>query len=264
MTQTQLPGEVEQRAPAEHERYRDVFDGGRHWRTKLGFVLLAMEQTIEADLFRMAPEGVGVHVTRAPMADSVTVETLRAMHTGLRPAAATLLPELTLDVACYACTSGTVVMGEEAIERELAAGSGARHVTTLLSGVVAALRALQVRRLSVVTPYVPGINTMERTYLEDRGFEVDSLHGLEIERDQDIVRVRPDFLARYAAEHTDAGSDALFISCGALRSVDVIDELEATTGRPVVTSNQAMMWHCLRLAGIEDRSAGPGALFRDH
>lgn len=249
---------------AEYEKFRDVFDDGRHWRARLGFVLLAMEQTIDSDLHRMAPDGVGVHVTRAPMANSVTVETLDAMFPGIRPAAELLVPELTLDVACYACTSGTVVMGERPIEEELAAGSGARHTTTLLGGVLAALRALQARRISVVTPYVAGINDLERTYLQQQGFEIDTLRGLEIELDQDIARVRPEFLVSYAEQVADPGSDALFVSCGALRSVDVITELEQRIGMPVVTSNQAMMWHCLRLAGIDDRREDLGVVFRDH
>lgn len=249
---------------AEYESYHDVFDHGRHWRAKLGFVLLAMEQTIESDLHRMSPEGVGVHVTRAEMADAINVETLAAMFPGIRPAAELLVPELTLDVVCYACTSGTVVMGERPIKEVLAAGTGARHATTLLGGVVAALRALQARRVSVVTPYVGGINDLERTYLQQQGFAIDSLRGLEIERDQDIAHVRPEFLLSYAEQAVHPESDVLFISCGALRSVDIITELEARIGRPVVTSNQAMMWHCLRLAGVDDRPEDLGVLFRAH
>lgn len=246
------------------QRHSDVFDRGRHWRAKLGFVLLAMEQTIESDLFRMAPEGVGVHVTRVPMSDSVNVGTLRAMAGGLRRAAEVLLPSLELDVVCYGCTSGSIVIGEETVEAELAAGSGARRVTTLVGGVVEGLRVLRARRLSVVTPYVAGINELEATYLRRQGFQVDALAGLEIELDQDIARVRPEFLLDFAEQAVHPDSDAVFISCGALRSIDIVNDLEARVGRPVVTSNQAMMWSCLRNAGIDDRLDAFGQLFREH
>ena len=248
----------------EYQRHTGVFDDGRHWRAKLGFVLLAMEQTIESDLFRFAPEGVGIHVSRAPMSDAVTVDTLQAMAAGLQPAAQVLLPELQLDVVCYGCTSGSIVIGEDAVGEHLAAGSGARHVTTLVGGVVAGLHALRSRRISVLTPYVSGINELETAYLEQRGFDVDTLVGLEIESDQDIARVRPRFLLDFAEQVMHPDSDTLFISCGALRSVDIIDELEQRIGRPVITSNQAMMWHCLRLAGINDRLDNLGRLFREH
>ena len=59
-------------------------------------------------------------------------------------------------------------------------------------------------------------------------------------------------------------AEAIFISCGALRTLDIIDELEEEVGKPVVTSNQAMLWDTLRLAGIEDRLEGYGRLFREH
>lgn len=248
----------------EHQKYDGVFDEGRHGRARLGFVLLAMEQTIDSDLVRMAPEGVGIHVTRAAMSNSVTVDTLTQMLQHIRPAGEVLLPELDFDVVCYACTSGTVVNGEEAVERELAAGTRATHHTTLLGGVREALTALDVKRVSVVTPYVDGINQLEAAYLEERGFQVDSLNGLEIELDQDIARVSTSFLAEYAQQHTHPDSDALFISCGALRSIEIIDDLEARIGKPVITSNQAMMWQCLRLAGITDALDDLGVLFREH
>ena len=59
-------------------------------------------------------------------------------------------------------------------------------------------------------------------------------------------------------------AEAILISCGALRTLDVIEEIEQSTGKPVVTSNQSMMWNCLRMSGIEDRLDGYGILFRDH
>jgi maleate isomerase len=58
-------------------------------------------------------------------------------------------------------------------------------------------------------------------------------------------------------------ADTIFISCGALRTIEVIDALEAASGKPVVASNQAMAWDCLRLAGIDDRIEGYGRLLRD-
>lgn len=249
---------------AEYQKFEGVLDEGRHWKARLGFVLLAMEQTIDSDLTRMAPDGVGIHVTRAAMSNAVNVETLTEMAHHIQPAGEVLLPELEFDVICYACTSGTVVNGEELIERELAKGSRAQHYTTLLGGVREALNTLKVERVSVITPYVDEINLLEDTYLREQGFQVDSIKGLEIELDEDIARVNPAFLADYAQKHTHPDSDVLFISCGALRSIEIIDELEERIGKPVVTSNQAMMWHCLRLAGVTDKLDNLGVIFREH
>lgn len=240
-----------------------VFDEGQHQRAKLGFVLLAMEQTIEDDLFRLAPAGVGVHITRAAMTDTVDVDTLQAMGDNIGPASRVLLPELCLDSVAYACTSGSVVIGDQRIETDLAAATGAKRTSTLGGGVLRALHALGANRVSVVTPYVDAINVLELDYLEREGFVVDSFVGMGIELDQDIARVRPDFLKELAVKNVHPESDALFISCGALRTLDIITELESRTGLPVVTSNQALMWDCLRGAGIEDKLEGYGRIFHE-
>ena len=92
--------------------YRVRFDEGRHPRAKIGYVLLATEQTVQDDAMRLRPEGVGVHFTRAAIPDLITNETLAAQAGLLADCAATLLPDGSLDVVCYACTSGSLVIGE--------------------------------------------------------------------------------------------------------------------------------------------------------
>ena len=82
--------------------------------------------------------------------------------------------------------------------------------------------------------------------------------------DEDIVRVAPTFMEEFALSLDRPDADAIFISCGALRVLDIIEDLEQRVGKPVVTSNQALVWDVLRLAGIEDRFEGYGRLFRDH
>ena len=238
------------------------FDNGRAWRTRLGFLLISNDAVIEEDMMRMAPEGVGVHFTRSPMPTGCTIENLASMESGLAASAAELLPEFELAVVCYACTSGTVVIGEEAIVRELKRARPDRKATTLLTGVIEGLRALSAKKIVMGTPYTDDINTLEMQYMHKSGFELLDVQGLNLTLDSDISRVTPGFIREFAEaiDHPDA--DAIFLSCGALRAVDVIDEIEQATGKPVVTSNQGMMWHCMRLAGIEDRIEGYGRLLR--
>ncbi|RUX09737.1 arylmalonate decarboxylase [Mesorhizobium sp. M8A.F.Ca.ET.059.01.1.1] len=239
------------------------FDAGRHHRAKLGFVLLAMEQTIEEDMFKLAPDGVGVHFQRAPMANKVDVDTLAAMASGIGDAAALIVPEVQLDVICYGCTSGSVVIGEDKVFAELNRGAPGAKPTSIISGVMRALEAVKAKKISIATPYLDPVNEIERVYMQERGFEILNIQGLNIENDEDMVRVTPDYIFEFAKQVDRADSDAIFISCGALRSVDIIQALEAESGKPVITSNQAMMWDCLRLAGINDRSDKYGRLFRE-
>ena len=241
------------------------FDAGRHPRGKIGYVLLATEQTVQDDVIRLTPPGIGLHFTRVRNADSITVESLTDVAEDLARAASVVLPDGSLDVISYACTSGSLVLGEERVFELLAQGAPNAKTSSLITGVIRALRAFEVKRVVVCTPYVDAVNQREVDYLEARGIEVAGIYGLGLEFDSQMVRVPPDFLTEYAvaasAKHPDA--DALFFSCGAMRSVEIVDELERRLGKPVVVSNQAMIWDCLRLLGVSDRIDGFGRLFRE-
>jgi maleate isomerase len=240
------------------------FDEGRHPRAKIGYVLLATEQTIQDDAMRLRPAGVGMHFARAAIPDSITNATLAAQADLLADAAATLLPDGSLDVACYACTSGSIVIGEERVFAELRKGAPNAKATSLITGVIRALKALSARRIAVGTAYLDEINRREAAYLERAGFDVLAIEGLRLEKDSDMVRVAPDYLAEFAASLDRPDADAVFISCGALRTLDIVDAVEQTLRKPVVCSNQAMIWDTLRLAGVADRFEGYGRLFREH
>jgi maleate isomerase len=239
------------------------FDAGSHARAKIGYLLLATEQTVQDDVMRLRPPGVGIHFTRVPIADSITNESLAAQADLLAGCAATLLPDGSLDVACYACTSGSLVIGEERVFAELKRGAPGAQATSLITGVIRALKKIDARRIVVATPYLDEVNQREVNYLQQAGFEVISLCGLNLEKDSEMVRVAPDFIAEFALAQDCADADASFISCGALRSLDVIGEIEARAGKPAICSNQAMIWDCLRLAGIDDRFEGYGRLLSD-
>lgn len=241
-----------------------MFDEGRHHRAKIGFVLLATEQTIEDDIFQLCPKGVGAHFTRAWIDDSITVNSFNRHAGDLARAASTLLPDGSLDVICYGCTSGSLVIGEERVATELSKGAPHARPTSLIAAVIAALQAIGAKRVAVATPYLEEINRQEAQYLENAGFQVTQIRGLQLEKDSDMIRVNPEYLADFAQQTDTPDSDALFISCGALRSLEFVNRLEQRLGKPVICSNQAMMWHVLRLAGIADRIEGYGRLFREY
>jgi len=239
------------------------FDEGRHSRAKIGYVLLATEQTVQDDVIRLRPPGVGIHFTRAAIPDSITNESLAAQAGLLADCAASLLPDGSLDVVCYACTSGSLVIGEERVFAELNRGAPKAQATSLITGVIRALKTLQARRIVIATPYLDEVNQREVDYLEQAGFEVISICGLNLEKDSDMVRVAPDYITEFALAQDHPDADAIFVSCGALRTLDVIGEIEARAGKPAICSNQAMIWDCLRLAGIGDRFEGFGRLLTE-
>jgi maleate isomerase len=134
------------------------FDASSHSRAWIGYLLLATEQTVQDDVIRLRSPGVGIHFTRAPIADSITNESLAAQADLLADCAATLLPDDSLDVACYACTSGSLVIGEERVFAELKRGAPGAQAKSLITGVIRALRKLAAKRIVVATPYLDEVN----------------------------------------------------------------------------------------------------------
>lgn len=239
------------------------FDEGRNARGRIGFVLIPNEQTIEEDMLRHLPEGVGAYFSRATMPREITADNLALLRDSLAETAARILPDDGLDVIVLACTSGTVAVGEQAACEELAKGAPGARATTLAGAVRRALQALGARRIVLGSPYLPELNAAVERYLADAGFEVMRAHGMGLSFDTEMVRVAPDYIVDYAQAIDDPAADAVLLSCGALRSLEVIDRIEQKLGKPAVCSNQAMLWDCLRLAGINDALPNLGRLLRD-
>ena len=235
---------------------------GRHTRGRLGFVLLSSEETADDDIRRIVPDDVGVFYTRVPLADPVTIATLEAVGEELTRAAALLPPDM--DVIAYVCTSGGVVLGEEAVARALARAQPRARTIALVTCAVDAMRALGMRKIVLGTPYLDEINRLEADFLEERGFEVLEAQGLNLESGREMCLVEPADIVTLALEIDRPDADGIFISCSALRTVETVEEIERRTGKPVVGSNHALIWRAMRLAGVDDRFEGLGRLYREH
>ncbi len=242
-------------------RWAPILDKGRHHRARLGFILMSTDLASEADFFDMAPEGVAVHFTRLKTEDHTTNETLSRHIEHMADAASRIQPDLEPDVVSYSCTSGSIVIGEDRVMSEIGKGAPWARPMCLVQGVLDALNELQVKRLVVGTPYLDEVNTSEAEYLLNKGFEVLDVQGLNLSTGTEMGRVTPEFWKTFAIEIDRPDADAIFLSCGGIRALEVAEEIEQTIGKPVITSNQAQFWSCLRRAGIADELRGFGQIF---
>jgi arylmalonate decarboxylase len=117
------------------------------------------------------------------------------------------------------------------------------------------------------TPYLDFVNRREVAFLEEHGIEVTRYLGLELGHDQQerrcIGHVPPETVYRMAIALDSSDAEAIFISCANLATLDVIEKIEADLGKPVVTSNTACFWACLRAIGIDTPIEGYGRLLRE-
>jgi arylmalonate decarboxylase len=130
--------------------------------------------------------------------------------------------------------------------------------------VIAALRTLGVKRIAMGTPYVDFVNQGELKFLAEEGFEVVAWHGMGLGETQaerrGINRVPPQSVFRLARLIDRPEAEAIFLSCTALPTIEMIATLEEELGKPVVTSNQATFWNVLRTLKLNARIQGFGQL----
>ncbi len=230
------------------------------WIARLGLIVPSWNTVMEYETARLVPPGVSVHVSRiAHTAD--TEENLRHMAV-LVPDAAALLAHARVDAICFGCTaSGFIQDGvgaDAALARAVEHETGVPTVTTSQS-IVDGLRLLGARRVAVASPYERWLNEYLGRYLEGAGFAVVGLAGFGT---QEHARCSPEETMALATRVLTDDADALVISCTNFRTLEIIDRLETTTGRPVVTSTQASVWRLLGLARIDAPVNGAGRLLR--
>lgn len=240
-------------------------DAGAGARARLGLIALATDYSAEPEYHAVlaALPGVALYVARIPMAPEVTTATLAAMETEIPRTAALLLPGEDFGAIAYGCSSATSVLGEARIEALVRQAKPGAAVTNPISAARAALSALGARRIGVLTPYTADVNAQIERAFTGAGFEIAVFGSFDEPVEARVGRISPDAIA--AAARRVAGrarSEALFISCTNLRALGVIEDLEAGLGIPVTSSNHAMIWHTLRLAGVADRLPGLGRLFQ--
>jgi maleate isomerase len=227
-------------------------------RATLGMMLPAVNTIAEPQIAAMLPAGVSLHTTRLRLIESNMLSMLDRLEEGVG-----LIADAHVDRIIFHCTAVSMhspeIVGE--ITRRVAAVTSIPLVITS-EAIVAALRALQASKIVLMTPYAPATNEREVRFLDHHGITVLRERGLGLEGPQ-FAAVEPEQWYREVMALRDPQADAYFISCTAVRSADVIDALERDLGRPVITSNQGMLWGALRAAGITDRRSGFGRLLRD-
>ena len=239
-----------------------LMDSDFGWKARLGLITPSKGWTVEHEWPRMLPRGVSYLVTRIPLKATTPEELLKMGEHAIE--GARLLASSSVDILCYGCTIETILKGleyDKTLTEELQKVAGV-PAKTMAGGVVDALRELKARKLAVVTPYVEEINRLEKAFFEKIGFEVVYEKGLGISETLDIGKISPAEVYRLGREALSKGpqADILFLSCGNLRTIEILSALERDTGKPVISSNQALLWSALRMAGVKEPIKGYGSL----
>ncbi len=235
-------------------------------RARLGLLVPFTNSNLEPDFAMMSPPGLSCHSARMGGYDEDEVPDAAQMQ-GLGAAdldaPLTLLLGVRPDVVIYGCTSATLTHGpafDRALAERIAKTSGARTVTAA-GALVHALKRIGARRIGFASPYVPEINDMALRFLGDMGFDTVARADLEATLgNHEQGALDPDAVYHLGLRADSPDAEAIVLSCTDMRSVETLDRLEQTLGKPVISSNQAMMFEALSALGIDDPIAGFGEL----
>ena len=173
-----------------------------------------------------------------------------------------ILPGEKLDCVAYGCTSGTVAVGYNSIKEKINKVKPEAKVTTPITSAVKALKKMNIKNISIFTPYTESINHSVIEYFKDSGINVKALHYLDIASDIDIGKVDSNYLFEVLSNLELNDSEALFISCTALPALDLIEKLEKKLNKIVLSSNQTLIWETLNLIGNKKSVLGFGKIFK--
>jgi maleate isomerase len=238
-------------------------DSGIGTAATLGLIVLETDETIEQEFRHIFPEpDISIYHSRVPMRTSVTPETLAMMEAEL-PKSARLLPTAAgIDVVGYGCTSGATVIGSDRVATAIQSVLPDVKVTDPIDSIIEACVALRSQSVAFLTPYVPEVSVKMREKLRDAGCNVVAF-GTFLEQDDRVVaKITPSsILSAIETVSRDTNCDAVIVSCTNLRVAGIVDEAEKRAGCPVISSNTALAWNMLRLAGVNTNKQGFGSLF---
>lgn len=235
---------------------------------KIGVLVPFTNVNLEPDMQLLCPPGCTMHFERmggydadaipgadqmAGLGSSDLSESTRLI-AGVRPAA-----------VLYGCTSATLTHGvqfDEELARDIAAhtkgGPNSTICITAASALVQSINALGVTKVGFSSPYLGEINDKAVEFMAASGIE--TIARADIGRELDNYgqgELTPDQVYDLAMKVNKAEVEAIVLSCTDMRSVEAIDQIEKDTGKPVVTSNQAMIYQlCLKLNLANEYLAG--------
>jgi len=228
---------------------------------RIGLIIPSGNSLTERQFNQYVPPGVGVHVTRLRMTGKWRKPWAKLKDSLIEAAEA--LSDVRPGMIVFHCTANSMENGlahEAAIVETVEKASGCPTMTTA-QAITQAFDRVGIKKLVLISPYVQETNAHEVEYLSEAGYTVLHELGLGLQTDA-YSQVTPAEWQKVVTENTRAEADGYFLSCTNTRMIEAIDGLEKDLDKPVINSNQATLWACLKRLGIRHGDAKLGRLFQ--
>jgi maleate isomerase len=229
-------------------------------QARIGLIIPSGNRLTEPQFYTYLPPSVTAHVTRLRMAGKYRkpLEELKRPLTE----AAEALSDVAPNVIVFHCTANSMENGlahEKAIVDIVERASGCQTITTA-QAITQAFDRSGIKKLVLISPYAKATNQLEVSYLAETGYTVLHELGLALESHA-YAAVTPEEWKKVVKENTRAEADGYFLSCTNTRMIEAVNDLEQDLAKPVVNSNQATIWACLKKLGISHADRRLGRLF---
>jgi maleate cis-trans isomerase len=228
---------------------------------RIGLIIPSSNSLTERQFNRYTPPGVGIHVTRLRMTGKWRKPWAELKNSLIEAAEA--LSDVKPGLIVFHCTANSMEDGlahEAAIVETIEKASGCSTMTTA-QAITQAFDRFGIKKLVLISPYVKETNAHEVKYLSEAGYTVVHELGLGLETHA-YAQVTPAEWQKVVNENTRAEADGYFLSCTNTRMIEAIDDLEKDLNKPVINSNQATIWACLKRLGIKHSGTKLGRLFQ--
>jgi maleate isomerase len=232
------------------------------WRARIGHVAPSRGDTLVYEFYQMLPEGFMILNSTGTIRQLVDADLERQLQR---------IEEAAADLVDNRCDS--IIIGGSPLFTKVGLGSDTEMATRLtakygvpispgITGEVAALKSLGLKKLVVATPHEDTLNDRMKAFLEGSGFKVLKIHGYGVRKNADLTDMDEHAAYKIAKRLYEQSpeADGVFVPCPRWPTITDVDLLEREIGKPVVTSCQAYIWHALKMAKVKQPVSGFGRL----
>ena len=231
---------------------------------KVGLIALSTDQTNEKDFKNICSNlPLDIFINRIHNQNPLTKENLLKMREDLATETKKILPDEKLNTIAYGCTSGTIAIGENNVKEKILSVKPGSYVTTPVTSAIKAFNQLKINKIALFTPYPEAVNKTILDYFNKKNIKVSSFTSLNLNLDSEFANVDPNYILEISSKLEMKNADALFISCTALPVLGILSKLESKILKPVLSSNQTLIWDTLRSIGYKSPIKGYGKLLEN-
>lgn len=232
------------------------------WRARIGYISPSNAECSVYEFFKIVPEGVSLVISclsiKKVVAEEMEVALMKVEESAID------LAKSEVDFIVLGGTPPAVLKGVEGDKQLISRIESATNIqaVTKVTAALNAFRHLEVKRLTLVSPFDEGNNLKIKTYLENSGFSVSNMLGLNTKSNLEITRL-PQYACYQAARRAvieNPATDAIYIPCSLWEASFNVDQLEKDFGIPVITSNTAMIWYVFKALQLRGAINGYGRL----